>query len=191
MWRRQWMPSTSQLTCWATHSGRALEAALRTDNIRKLVLYEPPISTAPGAQLTSPEHIAAIQNYVDAGDRDRALEVLFRDVVGVPPDQIAALRVSPVWQARIAAAHTLARELQAEKNYVFTPERFSNLTTPTLLLLSGDSPPYFKAATEAVRTSLLNGRVAIMHGQQHIAMNTAPDLFLREVIEFLADDQAY
>ena len=117
--------------------------------------------------------------------------MLFRDVVGVPPDQIAGLRASPVWQARMAAAHTLARELQAEKNYVFTADRFMNLETPTLLLLGGDSPAYFKAATDAVRSSLPNGQVAVLPGQQHIAMNTAPDLFLRELTQFLADGEPH
>jgi pimeloyl-ACP methyl ester carboxylesterase len=91
----------------------------------------------------------------------------------------------------MAAAHTLARELHAEKNYVFTPERFRNLGTPTLLLLGGDSPSYFRAATDAVQSSLPNSQVAVMPGQQHIAMNTAPDLFLRELIQFLVDDEAH
>jgi pimeloyl-ACP methyl ester carboxylesterase len=169
----------------------ALEAALRTDRVRKLALYEPPIPVRPGTGLTAPEHIAAIQARVDAGDRDGALEVLFRDVVGVPPDQIAGLRASPVWQARVAAAHTLARELRAEKDYVFRPERFANFRTPTLLLLGGDSPPYFKAATETVAAALPNGQVVVLPGQQHIAMNTAPELFLRGLIRFLADGEGH
>jgi pimeloyl-ACP methyl ester carboxylesterase len=165
----------------------ALEAALRTTKIRKLVLYEPAIPIPPGARLTSPEHIAAIEARVDAGDRDGALEVLFRGVLGVPPDQIAGLRASPAWRSRIAAAHTLARELRAESDYVFAPERFATLRTPTLLLLGGDSPPYFKAATAAVEAALPSSQVVVMPGQQHIAMNTAPGLFLRALIRFLAD----
>jgi pimeloyl-ACP methyl ester carboxylesterase len=169
----------------------ALEAALRTDRLRALVLYEPPIPIPPGTPLTPPEHIAAIQARVDAGDRDGALEVLFREVVGVPPDQLAGLRASPVWHARRAAAHTLARELRAEKAYVFTPQRFAALRTPTLLLLGGESPPYFKAATEAVAAALPNGRVVVLPGQQHLAMNTAPELFLGGLLPFLADGEGH
>jgi pimeloyl-ACP methyl ester carboxylesterase len=165
----------------------ALEAARRTGNIRKLVLYEPPIPIPPGTPLTPRELIADIQARLDAGDRDGALEVFFHDVVRMPPDQLAGLRASPVWQARVAAAHTLARELRAVDAYVFTPEQYRTLRTPTLLLLGGDSPPYFRAATVAVAAALPACQVVVMPGQQHIAMNTAPDLFLRELVQFLAD----
>jgi pimeloyl-ACP methyl ester carboxylesterase len=166
----------------------ALEAALRTGNIRRLVLYEPAIPIPPGTPLTPPEHVATIQTHLDAGDRDGALEVLFRAVVGVPTEQIAGLRSSPVWQSRVAAAHTLARELQAVNRYVFEPERFATLETPTLLLLGGESPRPFTAATHAVNAALPNSQVFVMAGQQHIAMNTAPELFLHGLVQFLAHD---
>jgi pimeloyl-ACP methyl ester carboxylesterase len=65
------------------------------------------------------------------------------------------------------------------------PERFAAQSVPTLLLLGGDSPSFQKKATESVHGALKNSRVAVMPGQQHIAMNTAPDLFLREVFGFL------
>lgn len=41
----------------------------------------------------------------------------------------------------IAAAHTILREVRAlEDSPPFDPERFKNITIPTLLLLGGDSP---------------------------------------------------
>jgi pimeloyl-ACP methyl ester carboxylesterase len=166
----------------------ALEAARQTGAIHQLVLYEPPIAVSSETPLVSREALADIQGLVEGGDRDAALAVFFRDVVRVPPDQLAELRASPVWPARVAAAHTLARELRAADAYSFTPERYRTLRTPTLLLLGGDSPPYFKAATEAVAAALPNCRVVVMPGQQHVAMNTAPDLFLREVVRFLAGE---
>jgi len=59
------------------------------------------------------------------------------------------------------------------------------MRVPTLLLLGGDSPARFKDAVEAVRAALPDARLAVMAGQQHTAMNTAPDLFLREILGFL------
>jgi pimeloyl-ACP methyl ester carboxylesterase len=162
----------------------SLEAARRTTHVRKLVLYEPPIPT--GIEIYPHEVVNRIQALLDAGDREGALTTFMQDIVHVPPHEMEMLRSSPSWQARIAAAHTILRELRGSNEYVFEPARFSNLTTPTLLLLGGDSPAFLKAGTEAVHAALPNSRVCIMPGQQHTAMNTAPELFTREVCEFLA-----
>ncbi len=53
--------------------------------------------------------------------------------------------------------------------------------------LGGDSPAFFGAATENVHRALPNSRVVMLPGQQHAAMNTAPELFLREVLALLAE----
>jgi pimeloyl-ACP methyl ester carboxylesterase len=58
---------------------------------------------------------------------------------------------------------------------------------PTLLLLGGDSPQFFRSATEALTAILPNSRIVELPGQQHIAMDTAPDIFIREVVMFLAE----
>jgi pimeloyl-ACP methyl ester carboxylesterase len=86
-----------------------------------------------------------------------------------------------------AAAHTLPRELRADERYQFKGERFRNLRIPTLLLIGGDSPPLFKAASEAVDAALPNSRIAVMPGQQHVAIDTAPNLFVHEVLTFLSE----
>ena len=54
-----------------------------------------------------------------------------------------------------------------------------------MLLLGGNSPAFLKAATEALNATLPDSRIVVMPGQQHTAMNTAPDLFVREVLTFL------
>ncbi len=65
---------------------------------------------------------------------------------------------------------------------------------------SGDAPTYaierefedvasFKSSIDVVHAALSNSRVVVMAGQQHTAMNTAPDLFLREVIGFLTEPE--
>jgi pimeloyl-ACP methyl ester carboxylesterase len=58
---------------------------------------------------------------------------------------------------------------------------------PTLLLLGGDSRPFYGIAIEALKKSIPNSRIAVMPGQRHAAMETAPDLFLGEVIRFLTE----
>jgi len=45
---------------------------------------------------------------------------------------------------------------------------------------------FLKAAIEAVNEALPNSRIVVLPGQQHIAMHTPLDLFVREVLAFLA-----
>ncbi len=102
-------------------------------------------------------------------------------------DEIEQLRASPAWSARLAIAHTLLREMQAEEQYSYEAQRFKDMHTPTLLLLGGDSPRYFKEAIEVLDAALSNSRIAVMPEQQHIAMYTAPDLFVSELVQFLLE----
>ena len=61
------------------------------------------------------------------------------------------------------------------------------MNVPMLLLLGGDSPPLFRQASEAVDSALPNSTVVTLPGQQHIAMDTNPDLFVSEVLRFLLE----
>ncbi|HEY2956262.1 MAG TPA: alpha/beta hydrolase [Candidatus Eisenbacteria bacterium] len=166
----------------------ALEALLRTSNIRKVVLYEPPIRTT--GSLYPPGTIERLQALLDVGDRDGVVSTFFREVVRAPEEELRMLRSLPNWGARVAAAHTIPREMRINDEYRFEPARFSAVRVPTLLLLGGSSPPLFKDAVEAVHAALPVARVAALPGQQHTAMNTAPELFLREVLDFFLEPAA-
>jgi pimeloyl-ACP methyl ester carboxylesterase len=162
-----------------------LEASLHAKNLRKLVLYEPPVPA--GVELVPPGSIERLQAMLDAGQREELVSTFFLELAKMPESELTMLKSLPNWPARVAAAHTLLRELRAGEAYRFEPSRFASVRVPTLLLLGGESPPFLKAATEIVHAALSTSRVAVMPGQQHIAMNTAPELFLREVTTFLAD----
>jgi pimeloyl-ACP methyl ester carboxylesterase len=164
----------------------ALEAALRTSNIRRLVLYEP----APtGIKNTLPSPVAArMEALLAAGDRDGVITTFMREVALVPPHELEILRSSPSWQGRVAAAHTILREGSALEQYPpIDPACFTRLMTPTLLLLGGNSPAGYKATIQVLHAALPNSRLVVMPGQQHVAMNTAPELFAREVLSFLTE----
>ena len=159
----------------------ALEAALLTDRIRKLVLYEPPMGF-----LKSPPHVAdRLQGLLEEGRHDELLGYFMQEVAGLPPDQVELMRSLPAWEARLDAAGTIPREERAIREYVFEPGRFSDLHVPTLYLQGGDSTEPFKAAGEALRVALPACRVVVMPGQRHAAMDTATDLFTAEVLSFL------
>jgi pimeloyl-ACP methyl ester carboxylesterase len=163
----------------------SLEAALRTKGVRRLVLYEPPIPA--GVPLHPRRSIDRLQALLDAGDKQGVVTTFFTEIVRMPPAELKTLQSLPSWPARVAAAHTIPRELRADEGYRFDAARFEDLRAPTLLLLGGDSPAFFKAAIELVYGAVPSSRIAVLRGQRHTAMNTAPELFLREVLAFLQD----
>jgi len=162
----------------------ALEAALLTSNIRKLILYEPAMPF-PGQPIYPAGVIDRMQARLDAGDREGILAILYREVAKMSPEEFEQFRSSPAWPVRVASAHTVPREARAEEGYTFDAGRFKNLRTPTLLLTGADSPSFLKQATQALAAALPMCRTAVMPGQEHIAMYTAPELFVHEVVVFL------
>jgi pimeloyl-ACP methyl ester carboxylesterase len=162
----------------------SLEASLRTSNLRKLILYEPPIHTDVKRNYP-PDALDRMNSYLCTGEREKALLFFLREIVGIPQNEIDLLRSLPGWSSRLGVAHTIPREEASVVSYLLNPHRFSRMETPTLLLLGGDSPSFFRAALETLKEFLPNSRIARMPGQQHAAMETAPKLFLDEVIGFL------
>lgn len=163
----------------------SLEASLRAKRVNKLVLYEPPIPA--GIPFYARDFITRLEALLIKGDRAGVVTTFFAEVVRMPANELTQLQSLPNWGARVAAAHTIPRELRASSAYRFDPARFAAFATPTLLLLGGESPSLFKAAIDTVHAALPSTEVVILPGQQHMAINTAPALFAREVVRFLAD----
>jgi pimeloyl-ACP methyl ester carboxylesterase len=161
----------------------SLEAVLLTAKVSRLILYEPPIPT--GLPQYPPGVPNRIQALIDSSELEAALEVFFREVVRMPEDELEAYRQLPVWNVRILLAPTIPREMAIDRTYTFDARRFAGSQVPTLLLLGGDSPQLFQQAVELVDSALPESQVVILPGQQHIAMDTNPELFLGEVLRFL------
>lgn len=165
----------------------SLEAALLTRNLGKLILYEPPVRTSI-PQRHSPDTVDRMKVCLDSGKGEEALLIFLREIVEIPEEKIALLKGLPNWDSRVATAHTIPREEMSVKAYELGRGRFSRMTTDTLLLFGGDSPPFFKSAIHALEEALPNRKTCVMPGQQHAAMETGTDLFLREVIRFLTGE---
>ena len=166
----------------------ALEAALLSRNVRVLALYEPSCEVA-GAEIYPSEVIERLETLLQAGDRDGVVVTTARQVAGASPEVVEYMRSQPAWRARVAAAHSIPRELRAVKAYRFDPERFRALAVPTLLLNGSESPPGYRMAEEAVSEALLDSRIVVMPGQGHGAVDTGTDLFTAEVLRFTFSPQ--
>lgn len=164
----------------------ALGAAALTANIRRLVLYEGWPVTEPSRLALEPDVTDRLDSLVAAGDSEAALEVFMRDVVLVPENEAKAVKAQPSWKARVAAAHTITREVQALSEVAFDPSRAAAITVPVLLLTGADSPDPAAADVEAVAAALPDAQVTVLEGQQHLADVLAPQYFAEQVARFLS-----
>ncbi len=162
----------------------ALGAALRTPNVRRLVVYEggpsPHAGSAPARGLA-----ARLRALLAHGDREAFVRLFMRKVVGMTPDELAAFEASPVWPARVAAAETALRELEEAPTSESGLDALAAVTVPVLLLLGGETAPVFRIEIEALAARLPDARIAVLPGQKHAAHHTAPERFVAEVVRFL------
>jgi len=149
------------------------------------MLYEPTVLL--GRQNWPAAADAQMQALLDAGRPEEALLFFLRDIVKIPPQELAAMQAEPNWPGRVAAAHTIRRELRAIDHYAFDPLRFRTLRTPTLLLRGGESLPPWPTVTETLHQALSNSQIVVLQGQHHTAIRTAPDLVVQKVVTFFTE----
>ncbi len=159
----------------------ALEAARMGLPIGRLMLYEPSIDDDPHF----PAVLERVGALVEEGQTERAAETLLVERSGVPAEAIAAVRELPLWPIVLRGVRVLPREGAAVIGYRFAPERFAQLTTPTLILLGGESPGWRQEAMRALHGALPRSELRILVDQGHLATHTAPELLAGEIIGFL------
>jgi pimeloyl-ACP methyl ester carboxylesterase len=166
----------------------ALESALLTPNIASLILYEGvPLR---GAEGYAPGTIERLEEQLGSGDVEGMLIRMLREVAGIVEEEVEMLRSEPdAWKVRLGNAPTIPRELRVEQEYVFEPRRFNDMGTSTLLLVGQESMPRELANAQGVAEALARARIQLLPGQQHLAMYTAPDQFVRAVTEFVGSAQ--
>jgi pimeloyl-ACP methyl ester carboxylesterase len=156
----------------------ALEGALLTDNIAKLVLYE------PGVEFPYPNGlIEKLEELIAQGKDEAALSTAFAHF-GLSEEELTRLRSSPTWVDRVALAYTIPRESRADGNYKVDPERLKPVTVPTLLLVGSESEPPSKRGIEQLSTALPNAEVRVLQGHGHAGILTGPELVANEVKRF-------
>ena len=159
----------------------ALGAALHTNRIRSLVLFEPP---APDPRIAPVAE--QIQAMLDEGRTQEALEAFLAGGPGEPPENVERLKRSPLWSTMLALTPTVPLDLNALACHLFDAERFRSIDCPVLYLLGTRSPAHFREISDALAPILADFRLASLPDQQHFANVLAPELFAGEVEKFLS-----
>lgn len=167
----------------------AFGAALRTQNLHRLVLYEGwPVPNLADRTI-APALTTALDSLLEQGKPELLLECFYRDVVHMSEDEVSIIKASAAWPARVAAASTVPREIRAFSQQAFDPDWASRITVPVLLLVGGDTPDDIKADPEVVAAALPDARISVLPGQMHMAHLTDPEQFAAAVLSFLAEQE--
>jgi pimeloyl-ACP methyl ester carboxylesterase len=164
----------------------ALEAALETPGIRKLVLYEPPFIVDDSRPPLLGDFVEHLKELTATGRRGEAVEYFMTTGVGAPAEAIPSMRESPFWPSLEALAHTLWYDgVIMGDNMVgkpLTADRWSSVTIPALVIDGGASPPSLRNAAQQVADVLPNARRLTMEDQTH---EVDPALLAPVLTEFL------
>jgi pimeloyl-ACP methyl ester carboxylesterase len=165
----------------------ALGAARFTGNVRRVVSYEG-APAPPELSYQDPGLVERLRELLADDRLEAVLESFLRQIVGMTDADIEAYRVNPVWPARVAAAPTIVRELEAESSRAASLDALSGVSTPVLQILGGASLPVFGEAVRALDSRLANGKVVVIEGAKHAAHHTHPVEFVAAVEAFLDTD---
>lgn len=163
----------------------ALEAATRVRNLASLTIYEGGVKP-PGIRIIPDELIVRLETLIGDDQQEEALSLFLLKAAGLTPAELEVYRRSPSWAARMAALHTIPRELRATNEYGTDLERFKSLTVPTLLLVGGKTEARRREMFLALSPVLPRSQVRELPGQGHTAHETAPELLATALSEFLA-----
>ena len=154
-----------------SYGGRCtMGAALLSGSIRRVVAYEGAVTPTVGER--EPELVAQLDRLLAEERRQDLLEVFLLDAVELTPDEWEAFRGSPTFALRVAAAHTVTRELRAGAAGGSALERYAFVTQPVLQVLGSESPSFFRAGAEELDRRLPDGHLAIIEGARHAAHHT-------------------
>lgn len=161
----------------------ALEGAMRTHNVGSLMLYEgwPPV---PETVVPPSESVERMDALLAEGNREAVLEAAYRELLALTEEELDAVRAQPSWPARVAAAHTIPRELRTIPESSFDPDRAAKVTVPTLLLVGSEGPDW---QPEVVATALPDANITVLKGQAHLADLLAPELVAKTLLAFLRE----
>lgn len=163
----------------------ALQAAARLpQNLRRLVLYEPPVffSQADRIPQDLPERLDEL---LLRGQLEAAVETFFREGPRALDGELQRMKKGPAWSHMVSTlAQTVPYDARVQRSFPADLEQLALIAIPTLMLVGEGSPQRMRVAAETVAARLPNARLHELAGQEHVAMLLAPALFAAALREF-------
>lgn len=178
----------------------ALEAANKfPQKVKKLVMYEPPFIINASRPPVPADLVEQLNAAIAAGRRDEAVEIFMIKAIGIPAEFVAHMKGAPMgelftgevkppeWVEMEKVAHTLAYDGMIMGDMMqgkpLPPHKWVANTAPTLVIVGGNSDPFFHDGAQALIHDLPNATYRILEGQDHAV---APSALAPIVDEFFA-----
>ena len=147
----------------------ALEASLALgEKMPKVALYEAPWNDDGVAQRSWNEYLGQLDGALARGGRGDAVALFFR-YIGIPADEVAALRQAPFWPKLEAVAPTLvydhARIMGATA--AIPRQQLSRLHAPVLVMYGTLSQPFMAATARTLSEVIPGAQLRRFDGQAH------------------------
>jgi pimeloyl-ACP methyl ester carboxylesterase len=160
-------------------------AARQPDKLERLVVYEPPVFFGESDLIARdlPERLDAL---LAAGQRELAVETFLREGPRSSENELQASRDGSHWPLMVSSlSHTVPYDSRVQRSFSGKESELARVLVPTLMLIGGASPTRMRTGAETIAARLPNARIAILEGQQHMAMLSAPVPFAAAIGEFL------
>ncbi|NUP00898.1 MAG: alpha/beta fold hydrolase [Nonomuraea sp.] len=161
----------------------ALEAAARGLPIGRLAVWEPPYHVDDSAPPLPDDFAVQLEELVDAGKWEEAVERFMVEAAQVPAPAVAAMRADPSWAAVEGVARTLAYEAAVLGPGNRLPAALASIAMPTLVLSGELSPRWMANAALAVAAAVPGARHRVLEEQTHAV---SPEALVPELLEFFA-----
>lgn len=159
--------------------------------IKKLALYEPPFIIDDSRPPIPADYVAHLRELSAAGRKEDALIYFMTVAVGIPAEYIDGMKHAPFWASSVKVAHTISYdgEIMGETMYgdPASLQQFSSITTPTLVMVGGNSPAYQQNAVTTLAKILPNAQYRSMAGQDH---GIAPEVLNPALVEFFLNERS-
>jgi pimeloyl-ACP methyl ester carboxylesterase len=179
----------------------ALEAANRlSSKVTKLSMFEPPFITEDSRPPVPADYVEQLEAAIAAGKPGDAVEIFMTQALLIPDEFLSQMRymppsevfgmqegvTAPMWTEMEKVAHTLSYDGRVALPFMqgkpLPTDRWTSVTMPTLVIVGGNSEPFFHDGAASLVDMLPNARVHVLEGQDHAVQ---PQVLAPVVIEFL------
>jgi pimeloyl-ACP methyl ester carboxylesterase len=149
--------------------------------LRRIALYEP-----PGPPTVSAGWLDRLRALIAAGRPGPAIASFLTEVIGLTPEQVAALRDAPPGPDDVlaVASRTLVREGEALAA-LDLPALAAPVAQPVLLLHGSAGPPWAAAVVRELATALRDVQVVELPGAGHEGVDTHAATVTEHLVRFL------
>jgi pimeloyl-ACP methyl ester carboxylesterase len=159
----------ARLVGFSSGGALALLATAADIGVTKVACYEAPYVTQDWHREAALKYTADLHQALDEGRTDD-MPALFMTLVGMPEDQVAGMRQSPVWPMFTAVAKALTYDnavLGYREGGAVPTGLFATITVPVLAMDGGASPDFLRDPAGIIAEACPDAERRTLEGQTH------------------------